>query len=1676
MRRSEFGALLVLFLSQVTLCAAFEVQLVEVAVENFTATVNVSLASNVSSVSASQVTVTGGTVVGLVRAGSNTTYRLTVEGIQNSGTVQIPANALQDVYGEANSASNLLAVTFGSVNSGDEILVAENAVPWERTLCLTPEDLVHFQDVCPEENCLEGGCKVQYCNYSKFVVTFEMNNDGLEDMGGSGQQYEFKNHLLYDDRVIFEYYSFQELAAGSRINISVDLRYEGPYIDNVDIHYWGIVDSQEHNLTLQLDADNKHLDSEHIRIRYCGFEGIECGCAIDLNAATGPTMSGDPWSWFSSVNCLRPDDVRYRDPVSLDLVGPNDPGSVQGIVVDFTEREDLDYLGDKAAAAYYTVAWPPFKTVLTETADLSSQYGEGQVVSEDIHSMWHGEVRNTTTFMPLPNLDTLERRLSLIIDTGDVILARNLAPDSHYFVTFLMCWPPDLSPRSLELLEGSFPDPNTTQVVEEVEWGGDLCITPGHLQLDAAENNETNTFFLFRYAIDNLGLDDVDSVTAPIGWLTTFYWDGELIKDVNGTEPIPRLSAGGRYDVLLGLGKPDNASHLLEVLVDRERSVEPEMDELPRPDRLPNNRKNVTVNFCGFWNDVSPGNSIVLGKQKVQVAYGGSVCLTDDDVVHTIRLPYDCICIGWKNCRYNCSYSGRDERTMRVQYDEVDLGDQWANTTFHPAAWANRLRYSHAPYLGLADVDTLNEARPMLLAGAARTVDAGNVTLGNITTDSANFSISLDVDRQVAWSNSSHAVAYVTLDFCTRQLRNETGGKCGCAGDLGAAPELRLGNVEGSWEGVINLTRSSVGSPPGRDPRGGRAWREPEKGQWIYHDTVQQDSHATELDHIAMSIYTYDRLGIFDFRFTETNIGLGARTFIDENYRNEIFWDGVWHATMEARPRLNLGAERVVEWAAALKVQQDEEEHTLSLVLNTASPHPGYHDPWERQPEVTYENNVRNVTVVFGDVQPELRAADIVYFNRRKTPWSNVICFAESDVFHEVHDGVDYWGVTIKYIGANQGLARVQAGWRAELYFDERLVIEDDDQREVPPGDIITFSHRWYPSAPNVLSFEPDAARHTLRFVLDSRGDVPESHEENNEYTLDLYFQWLRDEPEQSEPPAICRHRLLVASGNPTVSRHRSLHSPGHSGFAMHRATADVAPGFDSFGQNRLNFSDTLMLDPPFAWYTYDYTAPARHTATDVTFIYETIDVVANVSITVRSRTNSWGRRHHRRLHVAKSTHPHALTVGHNLFYIEITSLGNVTALYTVDVVRVALEENSRLESLTTSYGAVQPEFDSEVADYERAVPHTMSAVTITAAGFTTRTTVSINGTVAISGSTASLEVALVYGDNNLVVTGTAEDDWTVTTYYLNVHRYSPPPPPPLPPPPLPPPPSPSPPPPAPPPGAPPPAGMVRVIVQWPDADDTIFPAEFYDAYHEVLATLGGFNPADDTTTVLAMYHDNMTVESITAFSSEVDASYFKGMVRCCGVEAFGKNNGTYNHVNQARLVEVGGISYTDPTSLESGASSSSSGDSDDEDAAIWSVWWFWAIGGAVALLFFAITSGGFVYHEMRKASNSEFLKLSMVEEAEKKKRTASGGGRIAPLALPEPEPPLAIANTAFSSPVATAPPPQDGERSPLMIEAVPPVPPPTNGSGAAVQQTPPPPPPRRRTQMPQFEWLSDGA
>eukprot|EP00854_Cymbomonas_tetramitiformis_P006229 gene6229-7463_t len=1490
MRRSEFGALLVLFLSQVTLCAAFEVQLVEVAVENFTATVNVSLASNVSSVSASQVTVTGGTVVGLVRAGSNTTYRLTVEGIQNSGTVQIPANALQDVYGEANSASNLLAVTFGSVNSGDEILVAENAVPWERTLCLTPEDLVHFQDVCPEENCLEGGCKVQYCNYSKFVVTFEMNNDGLEDMGGSGQQYEFKNHLLYDDRVIFEYYSFQELAAGSRINISVDLRYEGPYIDNVDIHYWGIVDSQEHNLTLQLDADNKHLDSEHIRIRYCGFEGIECGCAIDLNAATGPTMSGDPWSWFSSVNCLRPDDVRYRDPVSLDLVGPNDPGSVQGIVVDFTEREDLDYLGDKAAAAYYTVAWPPFKTVLTETADLSSQYGEGQVVSEDIHSMWHGEVRNTTTFMPLPNLDTLERRLSLIIDT---------------------------------------------------------------------ENNETNTFFLFRYAIDNLGLDDVDSVTAPIGWLTTFYWDGELIKDVNGTEPIPRLSAGGRYvsgsslDVLLGLGKPDNASHLLEVLVDRERSVEPEMDELPRPDRLPNNRKNVTrrepqlgalgfsealryeyatspepriwerrlargypsavatleVNFCGFWNDVSPGNSIVLGKQKVQVAYGGSVCLTDDDVVHTIRLPYDCICIGWKNCRYNCSYSGRDERTMRVQYDEVDLGDQWANTTFHPAAWANRLRYSHAPYLGLADVDTLNEARPMLLAGAARTmnsaqrcvedvlcraaskhaspslmltltltlVDAGNVTLGNITTDSANFSISLDVDRQVAWSNSSHAVAYVTLDFCTRQLRNETGGKCGCAGDLGAAPELRLGNVEGSWEGVINLTRSSVGSPPGRDPRGGRAWREPEKGQWIYHDTVQQDSHATELDHIAMSIYTYDRLGIFDFRFTETNIGLGARTFIDENYRNEIFWDGVWHATMEARPRLNLGAERVVEWAAALKVQQDEEEHTLSLVLNTASPHPGYHDPWERQPEVTYENNVRNVTVVFGDVQPELRAADIVYFNRRKTPWSNVICFAESDVFHEVHDGVDYWGVTIKYIGANQGLARVQAGWRAELYFDERLVIEDDDQREVPPGDIITFSHRWYPSAPNVLSFEPDAARHTLRFVLDSRGDVPESHEENNEYTLDL---------EQSEPPAICRHRLLVASGNPT---------------------------------NRLNFSDTLMLDPPFAWYTYDYTAPARHTATDVTFIYETIDVVANVSITVRSRTNSWGRRHHRRLHVAKSTHPHALTVGHNLFYIEITSLGNVTALYTVDVVRVALEENSRLESLTTSYGAVQPEFDSEVADYERAVPHTMSAVTITAAGFTTRTTVSINGTVAISGSTASLEVALVYGDNNLVVTGTAEDDWTVTTYYLN----------------------------------------------WPDADDTIFPAEFYDAYHEVLATLGGFNPADDTTTVLAMYHDNMTVESITAFSSEVDASYFKGMVRCCGVEAFGKNNGTYNHVNQARLVEVGGISYTDPTSLESGASSSSSGDSDDEDAAIWSVWWFWAIGGAVALLFFAITSGGFVYHEV---------------------------------------------------------------------------------------------------------------
>jgi len=63
----------------------------------------------------------------------------------------------------------------------------------------------------------------------------------------------------------------------------------------------------------------------------------------------------------------------------------------------------------------------------------------------------------------------------------------------------------------------------------------------------------------------------------------------------NASDAIAAMSMGIPQAVLVNLGKPDNATHLLEVVVDSNRKLDPEVDDLGFPFRAVNNRANVTV-------------------------------------------------------------------------------------------------------------------------------------------------------------------------------------------------------------------------------------------------------------------------------------------------------------------------------------------------------------------------------------------------------------------------------------------------------------------------------------------------------------------------------------------------------------------------------------------------------------------------------------------------------------------------------------------------------------------------------------------------------------------------------------------------------------------------------------------------------------------------------------------------------------------------------------------------------------------------------------------------------------------------------------------------------------------------------------------------------------------------
>jgi hypothetical protein len=74
--------------------------------------------------------------------------------------------------------------------------------------------------------------------------------------------------------------------------------------------------SQEHELRLVLDAGDAGTKqvAGSVFVRYCGFDGLPCGCEVDLAPSTeGLTVGASLWPWSSTGNCLLPRDVETTE-------------------------------------------------------------------------------------------------------------------------------------------------------------------------------------------------------------------------------------------------------------------------------------------------------------------------------------------------------------------------------------------------------------------------------------------------------------------------------------------------------------------------------------------------------------------------------------------------------------------------------------------------------------------------------------------------------------------------------------------------------------------------------------------------------------------------------------------------------------------------------------------------------------------------------------------------------------------------------------------------------------------------------------------------------------------------------------------------------------------------------------------------------------------------------------------------------------------------------------------------------------------------------------------------------------------------------------------------------------------------------------------------------------------
>jgi hypothetical protein len=128
------------------------------------------------------------------------------------------------------------------------------------------------------------------------------------------------------------------------------------------------------------------------------------------------------------------------------------------------------------------------------------------------------------------------------------------------------------------------------------------------------------------------------------------------------------------------------------------------------------------------------------------------------------------------------------------------------------------------------------------------------------------------------------------------------------------------------------------------------------------------------------------------------------------------------------------------------------------------------------------------------------------------------------------------------------------------------------------------------------------------------------------------------------------------------------------------------------------------------------------------------------------------------------------INVGSNVFTIVVTAEDATTKTYTVNVIRAAASTVSSLSAIGLSAGQLSPAFSAENNSYSVDVSTEITTFAITPTSTSANSKIDVEGSD-VASAAASSPINILIGSNILVVTCTAEDGISISTYTLTVKR-----------------------------------------------------------------------------------------------------------------------------------------------------------------------------------------------------------------------------------------------------------------------------------------------------------------